>query len=119
MPTVIKCIVPDKRAIEVLRLLKPYALDPPVVEPMDEGLVHNQPAVRQRLANGMTITEMVFDYIKDQIKAGGKVFTASELRGFCAANGAQYNSYSYPLKRAIEEGLLKKSKMPATYEVIK
>lgn len=112
MSTIIKCIVADKRVVEVVRMLKPFALDPPVVDPMDES-----PA--KKIESGKSIRQMVFEYVDSLVKSGVKKITARELRKFCVDRGAQENSYSYALKLLVDEGRFKKTKTASLYEVVK
>lgn len=115
MPTVIKCIVHDKRVVEVLRALKPYTIDPPVVEPMDDG----QPGLATKIAPPGAVTKIIFDFVEKAAKAGKKTITSRELKEACLAAGLKNNSYSYGLKLLLENKKLKRTKLPSTYEVIK
>ena len=115
MPTVIKCIVPDKKVVEVLRALKPYALDPPVADPIDEGPINS--AIKVVGAhNGFKA--LIDNYIEKSAKSGKKTITTAELKNLCTDNGGQWNSYSYGLKLALNNKKLRKTKDPKTYEVI-
>lgn len=115
MPTVIKCIVQDKRVIDVLRALKPYAIDPPVVDPIDD---HVNGLAKKISASG-SVSKIVFDFVDKAAKAGQKTITSRELKAACVAAGCKDNSYSYGLKLLINRKKLKKTKHPSTYEVVK
>lgn len=115
MPTVIKCIVPDKKVVEVLRALKPYALDPPVADPIDDGPLNSAKKVKVQ----GDFTAAVVNYVNAAAKAGKKTVTSTELKEACMANGGQHNSYSYALKLLLDRKRLKRTGTPKTYEIIK
>lgn len=111
MATVIKCIVADKKAVDVLRLIKDFCLDPPVVEPMDDST--NSPALK---TSG--VTKAIMDLIDNAKKTGNKVVRTSQFRETCRAHNASPTGYSYALKQLLKNKKLKRGRMPNTYEVI-
>ena len=115
MPTVIKCIVHDKKVVDVLRVLKPFAIEPPVADPIDEGPVNSA----KRLTPGSSIHKLVSDYIAKSARSGKKTVTGRELKEELMAHGAKDNSYSYGLKLALEQKKLKRTKHPSTYEIVR
>lgn len=114
MATVIKCVIKDRDVIAVIRLLKPFALDPPVVDPMDDL----SSGSNSKMSPG-SLTQIVTDFVEHLAKSGTKTVTSRQLRDHCESRGAQHNSYSYPLKLLLKAGKLKKTKLPSTYEVVK
>lgn len=114
MAVVIKCIVPDKKALDVVRLLKSIALEPPVIDPLDDIPTAHDSAVKSRTP-GFSARKCVEDYVAS---AQGKV-SATDLRLHVIKNGFRDRSYSYPLKMLIDKGVLKKTKEPFVYEVKK
>lgn len=111
MATVIKCIVSDKKAVDVLRLIKEFCLEPAVVEPLD-GL--NGSAA----PSGKTITQAIYDFVDDSLKRGEKFITVAQLRDISSTHGSAH-AYSYPLKKLLRLKRLKHGKLPSTYEVLK
>ena len=114
MPTIIKCIVHDKKVVDVLRVLKPYAFEPPVADAMDEA-----PLNSKRMAASGSISKLVFDYVAKSAKTGKKTVTSRELKDELMAKGAKDNSYSYGLKLLLEKKKLKRTSHPSTYEIVK
>lgn len=115
MATVIKCIVNDKRLIEALKALKPYALDPPVVDPIDDGPL----GLAKKISPPGAVSNFVIEFVDKSAKAGKKTITSRELKQACVAHGLKNNSYSYGLKLLLEKKKLKRTKHPSTYEVVK
>jgi hypothetical protein len=115
MPTAIKCIVHDKRVIDVLRALKPYALDPPVVDPIDD-----QPnGIAKKIASSGSLTRMVSDIVAKAAKAGKKTISSREIKQALVALGGNPGSYSYGLKVLLETKKIKRTKTTSVYEVVK
>lgn len=112
MATVIKCIVSDKKVVDVLRLLKDFCLDPPVVEPMDDAGAPSK-------GSGAPCKKLIFDFVGEEAKRGTKIVTSAQLSKVCTENGGHANGYSYALKRLLETKKLKRGKQPHTYEVLK
>lgn len=108
----VKCIVADKKVVEVLRLLDGYSLEPPVVLPVrgstdPQRLNGSVPAN----TNGGSI-ELIRRFIP-----GRKTVTSAQMREHCEENGYSKNGYSYALKMLLRQGALKKTKEPRVYEV--
>lgn len=110
MATVIKCIVADKKAVDLLRLIKEYCLEPPVVEPLDSG---NEVKPKGNL------TQAVNELVENTAKQGGKVIQIATLREMARTMTGNPNSYSYALKMLLKAKRLKRGKLPKTYEVIR
>ena len=115
MPTVIKCIVSDKKVVEVLRALKPYALDPPVADPIDDGPLNSAQKVKVQ----GDFTAAVVNYVNAAAKAGKKTVLSTDLKKACMDHGGQHNSYSYALKLLLKRKKLKRTNIPKTYEIIR
>lgn len=112
MFTAVKCIVKDRQVAEVLRLLKPYAAEPPVADPLGTG--KNEP-VKPATPIGETVADAVAKYINAK-RAGDKI-TAKELNRFVTELGFSERSYSYPLSKAVKSGTLRATKLGGVYEV--
>ena len=112
MATVIKCIVADKKVVEVLRLLKGVALEPPVAEPLDDLPTTNKPSKG-------SLSKLIFNLIATKAKSKDKIITAAQLTAMCRDNGCHPTAYSYALKKMISEKIVRRGKLPFTYEVIK
>lgn len=112
MATVIKCIVADKKVVDVLRMLKGVALEPPVAEPLDDI------QTPQKSSKG-TLSKKIYDLIEEKSKGKDKIITAAQLTALCKENGCHATAYSYALKKLIAEKLVRRGKLPHTYEVIK
>jgi len=117
MAVVIKCIVPDKKAVDAIRLLKPIALEPPVIDPLEDlALVGTNGKSPVRKLPVGTARQAVEDYVR---KTHAKTLTATDLRTHVMQLGFGEHSYSYPLGLLIKRGILKKTKEPSTYEVVR
>lgn len=100
----IRAIVADKKLHEVLRLLKPLTLEPPVSLPI-ENQVEKKPTGNS--------TELLAAFIK-----GKKTVSTREMRRHLEDQGWGKNSYSYGLQILIKRGDLRKTKTPTIYEVV-
>lgn len=107
----IKCIVSDKKALDVMKFLDGLTLEPPVIQYIHGP--HNEvaPALNEKTRNSI---EQLRKFIH-----GRKTVTPSEMRIHLEQNGYSKNGYSYALKILQDRGLLKKSKgTPSRYEVV-
>lgn len=114
MATVIKCIVADKKVVDVLRMLKDFCLDPPVVEPMDDisaSLPKKKP--------GFSVTNKIYAMVNDAIKRGDNVITSKQFAEIAKNSGGHPTGYSYAIKKLMDNKRLKRGKAPNTYEVLK
>lgn len=112
----IRCIVADKRLHEVLKLLYPLALEPPVAIPVDLG------EEEQSVANGhrkVGSSELVKEFLDKVIKSGAKTITARQLRDAMVAGGFPERAYGYQLKLLVEDRRLKKTREAGIYEVVR
>ena len=107
----VKCLVGDKKLLEVMRLLKGMTLEPPVILPVDISKPNGMDKTRNP-APGQGSTDLLRKFLPGR----GKV-TSRELREHCMTNGYSKNGYSYALKRLLGEGSLKRTKEPRLYEV--
>lgn len=105
MATVIKCIVADKKAVEILRLIKASCLEPPVVEPLDGT----------ETAPKGSLTQTIYKIVEN---AKGPIPVAQFREAARAINGNP-NAYSYALKTLLDSKKLKRGKLPKTFEVVK
>ncbi len=112
----IKCIVGDKKALEVVKLIQPHTLEPPVMIHISDGGIkangHAEPEKKSWTTAPGGSVELMRRFVK-----GHKTLTARQMREHLEANGYSRNGYSYSLQKLLEEGSLKKTKEPRVYEV--
>jgi len=105
----IKCIVGDKKALEVLEFLTGRTLEPPVINHIGPIVANGHGKPTNPAAGSI---EMLRKFVP-----GKKSVTARQLREHLEANGYSKNGYSYALKKLLDDGILKKTKEPRVYEV--
>jgi predicted HTH transcriptional regulator len=115
----IKCIIGDKKLVEVLHLLDGHTLEPPVVLPVKGTVV--TAIVRHGNGHASTVAPSANSIETLSSFVGPlKRVTAKELREHLESRGFSKNGYSYALKKLVENGALKKSRSEKnTYEVIR
>lgn len=115
----IRCIVADKRLGEALRVLKPYALEPPVSIPVDEGgpQVEGSRGVTINANNGFS--QEVVNHVNGLAKSGVKTMTIRQLREHLSLKGFRAQNYSYAVTKLVSDGKLKPTKIRGLYEVIR
>lgn len=111
----IRCLVGDKRLVQVLGVLDGLTLEPPVVVPVKaNGTEHPISHV-----NGgpkeikPTTTELLREFIQ-----GRDTVTAKQMREHITSHGYTKNGYSFALQNLIKDKLVKRGKEYATYEVV-
>ena len=104
----VKCLVSDKKLAEVLNSLGGLTLQPPVVEPVALTNGASKPP-------GMTAEAALMDYLREKKP---KQLSTKEMKAHLLTKGYSNNGYSYALKVMLGKKILKKTKVPALYEVI-
>ena len=116
----IRCIVADKKVVDVLHLLDGHTLEPPVALPIRGAA----PASKQ--LNGASHHDMPHsppqgqgstDLLRKYIAGRKGAISTKELRDYLMNKGYSPNGYSYALQQLLKDGSLKKTKEYAVYEV--
>ncbi len=116
----IRCIVGDKKALEVVKLIQEHTLEPPVVVHIADGKKANghAPEAPGSPKQWTTVPGGSVNLMRSFIK-GNKTLTAKQMREHLEANGYSKNGYSYSLQKLLEEGSLKRTKVRRVYEVVR
>jgi predicted HTH transcriptional regulator len=118
----IKCIIGDKKLVAVLTLLDGHTLEPPVVTPVNRAQTPKLNGHAPWPTNGTkawtTVPGGSVNLMRSFVK-GHKKLTARQMREHLEANGYSKNGYSYSLQALLKEGVLKKTKEPRVYEVVR
>lgn len=107
----IRCIVSDKKALDVMTLLDGNTLEPPVMVRVNGPVNGHGPAPARVKINGGSVG-LIRQYVQ-----GKKTVNSKQMREHCEANGFSKNGYSYALKKLLNDGELKRTKEPRVYEV--
>lgn len=117
----IKCIVADKKVVEVIDLLDGHTLEPPVVLRVRGAMAANGHDTTSKKADTksswMTAPGGSINIMRAYVK-NHETVTVKQLRSHLVGHGYSSNGYSYALQYLVKEGTLKKTKKPATYEVV-
>jgi len=115
----IKCIVADKKVVEVLHLLDGHTLEPPVALPIRGAAVANGHHAPKTKAKSWTTAPGGSVNILQSFVKGRKKVAVKEMRMHLVEQGYSPNGYSYALQSLTKDGFLKKTKEPGVYEVVR
>jgi hypothetical protein len=111
----IRCIVHDKKLVEVIDALDGITLEPPVIKRVADAVnpVQSKHAPKIRMENGGSV-KALSEWLSE---TKPKWLRAREIKETLVAKGFSPKSYSHALTVLRKQGVLKKGKEKYTYEV--
>lgn len=110
----IHCIVGDKKLADALKGLSGLTLEPPQIIPV--ASVNAAVTDRSTKSKRGGSLGLMTAYIRSKKL---KQISANEMKKFLMTQGYSPNGYTYALKSLQTIGILKKSKQPHVYDVVK